>query len=150
MFNLSEYAERLKELMIEYNINQTQLAERINVKVSTISRYLSEQNVPEIEILIRLADCFNCSINFLVGRSENTSAPNSIYQKCPPFTVQFKKLLSHFKVSKYKLQREAKISKTIMYYWETGKYQPSIENIIKLANYFDCSVDYILGRVDYN
>ncbi len=149
MFNLSEFAERLKELMIEYNINQTQLAERINVKVSTISRYLSEQNVPEIEILIRLADCFNCSIDFLVERSENYLNSGTSYKECPTFSVQFKKLLSHFKVSKYKLQKEARISKTIMYYWETGKYQPSIENIIKLANYFDCSVDYILGRIEF-
>lgn len=146
----THFAERLKELMIELDINQTQLSKIINVESSTISRYLSEQNVPEIEILICLADCFNCSIDFLVGRSENYLNSGTSYKECPTFSVQFKKLLSHFKVSKYKLQKEARISKTIMYYWETGKYQPSIENIIKLANYFDCSIDYILGRVDYN
>lgn len=30
--------------------------------------------------------------------------------------------------------------------WETGRYTPTADNLIKLANYFGCSVDYLLGR----
>lgn len=30
-------------------------------------------------------------------------------------------------------------------YWKRGK-MPGAENLIKIANYFDCSVDYLLGR----
>lgn len=30
--------------------------------------------------------------------------------------------------------------------WETGRYIPSAENLIKLANYFGCTTDYLLGR----
>ena len=30
--------------------------------------------------------------------------------------------------------------------WETGRYTPTADNLIKLANYFGCTVDYLLGR----
>ncbi len=32
--------------------------------------------------------------------------------------------------------------------YETGKSMPSIDVVLKYADYFDCSTDYILGRTD--
>ena len=32
--------------------------------------------------------------------------------------------------------------------WERGRVEPSIEDLIKLADYFQVSVDYLLGRTD--
>lgn len=33
--------------------------------------------------------------------------------------------------------------------YENGKAEPSLENLVKLADLFDVSVDYLLGRKDY-
>ena len=30
--------------------------------------------------------------------------------------------------------------------WETGRYAPNAENLARLADCFDCTVDYIIGR----
>ena len=30
--------------------------------------------------------------------------------------------------------------------WETGRKMPSAENLVKLADYFRCSIDYLLNR----
>ena len=32
--------------------------------------------------------------------------------------------------------------------YENGKSEPSLENLVKLANIFDVSTDYLLGRTD--
>ena len=32
--------------------------------------------------------------------------------------------------------------------WEQGRSEPSAEDLIKLADFFDCTVDYLLGRED--
>ncbi len=32
--------------------------------------------------------------------------------------------------------------------WERTRTEPGIEDLIKLADYFDCSVDYLIGRED--
>ncbi|MDE5601667.1 MAG: helix-turn-helix domain-containing protein [Clostridia bacterium] len=145
---LSNFAERLNELIIEKDLTQSKLAESINVEPSTISRYLSKQNIPEIDILIRIADYFNCSVDFLIGRTEIVSSSKT-YNECPQFSIQFKKLIKRLGVSRYELQKTTKISKSIMYYWETGINQPSIENLIKIADKYDYTLDFILGRVEF-
>lgn len=33
--------------------------------------------------------------------------------------------------------------------YENGTAEPSLENLVKLADLFDVSVDYLLGRTDY-
>lgn len=33
--------------------------------------------------------------------------------------------------------------------YENGSSEPSFENLVKLADYFDVSVDYLLGRIEY-
>lgn len=38
------------------------------------------------------------------------------------------------------------IKYTTYYNWESGDAEPSIENLIKLADYFCVSVDYLIGR----
>ena len=34
-------------------------------------------------------------------------------------------------------------------HYETGQRQPTQDTLLKLADYFDCSVDYLLGRTDH-
>lgn len=33
--------------------------------------------------------------------------------------------------------------------YENGSAQPTLENLVKIADYFDVSVDYLLGRTEY-
>ena len=33
--------------------------------------------------------------------------------------------------------------------YENGSAEPSLENLVKIADYFDVSVDYLLGRTEY-
>lgn len=40
------------------------------------------------------------------------------------------------------------LRKSFVYDVEKRNAKPSIEIIEKIANYFDCSVDYLLGRTD--
>lgn len=34
-------------------------------------------------------------------------------------------------------------------FWETERFEPNIEQIIKLCDVFDVSADYIIGRKDF-
>ena len=33
--------------------------------------------------------------------------------------------------------------------YENGSSEPSLENLVKLADFFDVSIDYLLGRTEY-
>lgn len=62
--------KNIKQLMALEHLTQTQLAKCLNVGQSTISEWLSGKNEPSIESLWKLADYFDVSIDFLVGRKE--------------------------------------------------------------------------------
>ena len=55
------------------------------------------------------------------------------------------------KLSQQKLIEELNLSlsQSQIQNYETGKYQPDIQTMIKMAEYFGTSVDYLIGRVSY-
>ncbi len=61
-------AERIRELMEEHSLNQVKLAEKTGVGQNTISAWLLGKKLPNITSLWLLADYFDVSIDYLVGR----------------------------------------------------------------------------------
>ena len=59
----------LKRLRKEYGISQQRLADAINVSQPSINKYENHNIEPEIEILKRMADYFNTSIDYIVGHT---------------------------------------------------------------------------------
>lgn len=62
---------RLKELRKKKNISQLRLATDLNTTQNTISRYETGEREPGIDELIKIADYFNVSVDYLIGRTEN-------------------------------------------------------------------------------
>lgn len=63
-------AERIKELMTEQGLNQVKLAAKIGVKQNTVSAWVLGKKEPCIASLWAIADYFNTTIDYLVGRQE--------------------------------------------------------------------------------
>lgn len=51
-------------------------------------------------------------------------------------------------LSQAKLATEIGVSYSVVCYWETDRSEPTAPNLIKLADFFDVTVDYLLGRED--
>lgn len=61
----------LKKLRMEYGISQQRLADAIHVSQPSINKYENHNIEPDFEILIRMADYFNTSVDYLIGHTEN-------------------------------------------------------------------------------
>lgn len=57
-------------------------------------------------------------------------------------------LMNRHGVSAAKLTREANLTNGLMTQWKQGKQKPSLSNLQKVADYFNVSVDYLLGNTD--
>ncbi|MCS1382763.1 helix-turn-helix transcriptional regulator [Lysinibacillus sphaericus] len=68
---------RLKALRTKKNLTQKQLAEKINVTHVSISGYESGNRSPDTDTLQRLADFFEVSTDYLLGRTD-TSEPSTV------------------------------------------------------------------------
>ena len=62
---------RIKELREEKQISQKKLAEIIGTSQRNIGRWENEENEPSYIQIVKLADFFNCSIDYLVGREDD-------------------------------------------------------------------------------
>ena len=72
------FAERLQELREDKGISRKDLAASLNITVSALGMYEQGRREPNMEMLIRLADYFNVSLDFLVGRSFNEDETRKI------------------------------------------------------------------------
>ena len=59
---------KLKEIRKSQNFTQQDMAEKLNCDVTTYARYENGDRTPPLEILIRLSEMFDVSIDYLVGR----------------------------------------------------------------------------------
>ena len=64
------------------------------------------------------------------------------------FTERFRKMLQTRKITAYRIAKETGISQGLMAEYHRGEKVPAVNNLIKIADYLDCSVDYLLGRTD--
>ena len=53
------------------------------------------------------------------------------------------------KVTQRQLAEYLQIAQPSYIRYENGSAEPSLETLIKIADYFDVSVDYLLGRTEY-
>ena len=59
--------ERIRNLRIDKDLSQKQVADKLNIAANTLSQYeLGIRNIPN-EILIKLALLYDTSIDYLVG-----------------------------------------------------------------------------------
>lgn len=63
-----ELGERLRNLRIEKHLRQDQVARLVNVEKSSISMYETGMRQPSYATFVRLADVFNVSTDYLLGR----------------------------------------------------------------------------------
>ena len=63
---------RLRELREARHMSQVRLAMELNVTQAVISKYELGKSDPDIRMLCSIADLFGVSVDFLIGRSENS------------------------------------------------------------------------------
>ena len=57
-----------------------------------------------------------------------------------------KELRIEKKISQFSLAKEIGVSQKAIDYWERGINEPKASYIVKLADYFEVSADFLLGR----
>lgn len=71
---ITKFSTRLRELRLNKGLHQEQIANLIGVSKSAISAYENGTGQPSFEILIRLANLYRVSTDYLLGQTNNHSA----------------------------------------------------------------------------
>lgn len=76
----------LKKIRQENNLTQEELAKRINTSRSNIANYENDKNMPSLDMLDKLSKIFDCSIDYLLGKTnENAINISDKIYMCPVY-----------------------------------------------------------------
>ncbi len=69
-FNLDILSKRIKELRVQLNMYQKTLGEKVGVERNTIAMYETGKSRPSFEVLVRLAQIFGTTTDYLLGLTD--------------------------------------------------------------------------------
>lgn len=100
------FQDRLRKLRKERNLSQDDLGQSLNLGGRTIGNYESGERLPALDTLVKLADFYEVSIDYLLGRTDNrrlnsTTSEMSIFENLPPEAYEELKILLEFLQYKY-------------------------------------------------
>ena len=132
------FLERLKSLCKQKDLNLSILVEDLKLNSNSIKNW-EKGILPNVEILIKLADYFYCSVDYLLGRTDNPT-DNQV-------TQIIERILLLLKVNKFtakKLTDDLQLPNGAISEWKKGKSEPSPEELQKIADYFRQPLEWLL------
>lgn len=144
---MKKFQIRLNELKNEKEIKPETIQQYLNLKSpSLIYFWLDGTYTPKLKYLNQLANLFECSIDYLVGTSNINYENNKTCKSLPSFSERLSTILKNKDLSKTLLRKENIISGSLHRSIFVRKSDPTIETLIKLADYLKVSIDYLVGR----
>ncbi len=143
MENMSKFVNSIKELIIVNNLTPAILARESTCPETTISDWLGKSALPKLQNLIKLSSYFNCSIDYILGLSDD----KTINRSDTPTTIaiRLQELLIEKDISKYAVGKACGFHSSRFKNWLTSGNIPQTEIVITMSILFECSVEYLFG-----
>lgn len=143
---MEKFSEILNDLILESGLSLRALATKSKVSAVQYGKYL-KGSYPRVEVAVRIANYFNCSLDYLFGISNIRKIKNYKEYDISQFVNKYIKLLEQNDITHWKFAKENNISESSLRHWKYGEV-PSMESLIKIAENLSSSIDYLIGRCD--
>ena len=148
MFNEKIFADKLNEQMLLGGYDVNALAEAIHVSPSTIYNLKRcRYKQPDTLVFFSLIEAFHCSADYMLGLVEFPPDGTVYHTPLQKYGARLKGLLKSKGETQQTFIDNMKISNNLGYKWFSDKTLPSIYYLIRIAEYFDITVDTLIERV---
>lgn len=142
---LSEFVDCIQDYIERENITIKEFSKRINLAERAVAAWINLKYFPLPDSAIKVADFLNCSLDYLFGLSNHSEFIRA--EKEVNFLDRFEDLCKKKNVTHYQIAKVCKFGESMISKWKKGKF-PKCETLIVIAKYFECSIDYLIGRAD--
>ncbi len=144
------YSNKLRELRENAKVNQTELANILNIAQPSYSIFESEYEIMPIKHLNTLCNYFDVSLDYIFNLTDKKQYNNS--KKNIDLKLSGKRLMEFRKQNKLTQTKLGKILEcsfgTISGY-EIGRYIIATPFLYTISKKYNISADYLLGKIDY-
>lgn len=144
------FANRLTALMKDEDLSQRALSIKAEVERKSIKNWISGRFYPRYVSLIKLANYFKVSIDYLIGTTDENY--DEYFSKYPItevhgiFVSRLKELMKDKSMTFYELSKKLDLGQSSISKWINLESMPETTILLGISKLFDCSVDYLLGR----
>lgn len=143
------FGKRIVELRKQHGWTQEKLAKDLGISRSALSLYEIEKREPDIETLKELAFLFEVPVGYILGNEQKKF--NSMYtmdtqEFIHNFKIRICNLMDEQKISENEFIKKTNFNKDESDAYLYGNKMPSIENLVKIAQVLNVSVDYLLNN----
>ncbi len=148
---VSDREIKLKYLRKEKNLYQKDIANILGVTTASYGLWETLTNDIPLDICNKLANHYNVSLDYLFGLTnviqyDNASPNISTEILCE----RLKELRKEKKLTQKMAGEMLSMPQTTYSDYEHGKNVPSILKLLDFISIYNASLDYVLGRIDYN
>lgn len=140
---------RYEELRLDMEKKQGDIAEILSVKRNTYSKWENLINDMPLEKCNELANYYKTTLDYVLGLSNVRKYIDT------PLLIDWKLVserlteLRHSKnLTETELSSRIGFAQTTYSYYEIGKRRPTTMKLLSIAQYYNVSVDYIVGRTN--
>ncbi|MBO5481315.1 MAG: helix-turn-helix transcriptional regulator [Clostridia bacterium] len=142
----TEFQKRIREFAAESNLNYSDLVKAIGINEHPFSHAIQYGIIPSTRILIRIADYFQVSISYLLGKTDDETFYPS--ETNADFFTRITDLCAERDITFYEAAKQCHLDKSYISRWVRTKSLPTLELLELVVDFFDVSIDYLLGRTD--
>lgn len=134
------FGDRLTKLRNEKNISMKQCAYELDIPYTTYVSYEKNEREPKAKQLMKIANYFDVSLDFLLGR---TKSQNIRYN----LASNLNKLLTENKsfITKKQLSQLLGVTPSAITNWTKGSNSPDIELLVKICDIFKIDINELIG-----
>lgn len=144
-----QFVKRINKMFEEEKISKRKFSKLSNINTRSLTEYLNGLFFPRYDTLIKLANYFEVSIDYILGISDNArfiSSQENISDVPKIFRATVSDLLRSKNMTEYKFAKALDIGQGKVTMWLKYESMPETPMLIKIAKVLDCSVDFLLGR----
>lgn len=142
---MRKISERISQILKSKDLNLIDLSNYLNIDVSIIYTWRRKEYLPSTENLVLLSKFLNLSMDYILYRTENEEWASECFKSS--FDKRLIEVMKERKVTQYQMIKKDKVcSSSYFNRYLIKKKLPSIETLLRFADYFNVSVDYLLGR----
>lgn len=146
MEHSEKFKKRFLELIDDFDCKKSEIPKLLNIDYNVYIKITEFGIIPKPVVLTRIADYFNISVEYLLGRTDNSYFAKAEMET--PFLARYQALKAETDMTDYAVAQKLHITTSYTTNWKNKNYMPSIINLIELSEIFKVSIDYLLGRTD--
>lgn len=138
--------KRIANLRIDNDLTQIKLAEKLNIKANTYSKWEKGINNMPVDYLIKLARIYDVSIDYILGLTDNKTHSSLNYITSIELPEKLKQLRNNLELSQEKFSSKIGISQRTYSYMECGMRKIDIVDIYMITSSTGVSADELLRK----